>query len=354
MATVAPENNALPYQGSVAVVQNAPPAAAEEKKKPMMKKDGIPMKIYKKFLGTCDPKVRKLREPYRCPTGFLVHAAFIGSVFFFFTSNFDAQRSAKYLSADDGPYHAKSAEKCVQPPQLITDTYRVDTDGTWSSRYAFWAPNGLVEASFFRFNASVRAGQPDSYDTFGADMVSGLVKINKEGGNQTLLEQLMTLTMKRFMVGGDQFSNTNSIAFTGDARTWLDRQEVFTELFAWNVGTATITDYCDVQMVSSVVDGYERSILPPDRVRARVALRPPEISSLARARLVDDRDARDSLSPDPHTRAPAGLTSRRCGASRMSTSVRPRTRTMRPVSGGRRRSDKRPTPPARAPLFMST
>ena len=297
MATVAPENNDVqPYEGSVAVVQNpptylnppgAPPAAAEEKKKPMMKKDGIPMKIYKKFLGTCDPKVRKLREPYRCPTGFLVHAAFISSAVVFFTSNFEAQRSAKYLSADDGPYKSNSAEKCVQPPQLITDTYRVDTDGTWSSRYAFWAPNGLVEASFFRFNASVRAGQPDSYDTFGADMVSGLVKINKEGGNQTLLEQLMTLTMKRFMVGGDQFSNTNSIAFTGDARTWLDRQEVFTDLFAWRVGTAEITDYCDVQMVSSVIDGYEPTlILPPatEDSSASLACDAPRDSPLARAR----------------------------------------------------------------------
>ena len=114
-------------------------------------------------------------------------------------------------------------------------------------------------------------------------MVSGLVKINKEGGNQTLLEQLMTLTMKRFMVGGDQFSNTNSIAFTGDARTWLDRQEVFTDLFAWNVGTETITDYCDVQMISSVIDGYEcRSSHPRPSLRARAACN-PEISSRPRA-----------------------------------------------------------------------
>merc|ERR1719440_2304559 len=51
------------------------------------------------------------------------------------------------------------------------------------------------------------------------------------------------------------FEDTNSIGFTGDARVWLDRQEVFTDLFAWNVGTETITDYCDVQMISSVIDG---------------------------------------------------------------------------------------------------
>ena len=249
----------------------APAPAPEAPKK--KKKDNIVTKLYKKWLQTCDPKVRKLREPYRFPTGFLVQAAFLGVLISAFISNYNAQRQMQYLSADDSPYTSGSADSCEQPSQYITNTFRVDTDGTWSSRYAFWAPNGLVEAEFFRFNATVK-----TYDDFGAKLVSGLVKVNKEGTNQTLLEQLMTLTMSRFMIDGEngEFSNTNTISFTGDARTWLDRQEVFTELFAWNVGTATITDYCDVQMVSSVVDGYERSILPPATDFARASLCGPQ------------------------------------------------------------------------------
>ena len=268
--------------------ESAPAPEPPEKKK-KKEKDTILTKVYKKWLHTCDPKVRKIREPYRCPTGFLVQAVFAGTLIYFAVTNFSTTYFANYLSADDSPAQGSSpaARECTQPFVYITDTYRLDTDGTWSSRYSFWAPNGLVEASFFRFNASVKPGLPASYDTFGADMVSGLVKINKEGGNQTLLEQLMTLTMKRFMVGGDQFSNTNSIAFTGDARTWLDRQEVFTDLFAWRVGTAEITDYCDVQMVSSVIDGYEPTlILPPatESARASLACDAPRDSPLARVR----------------------------------------------------------------------
>ena len=265
--------------------ESAPAPEPPEKKK-KKEKDTILTKVYKKWLHTCDPKVRKIREPYRCPTGFLVQAVFAGTLIYFAVTNFSTTYFANYLSADDSPAQGSSpaARECTQPFVYITDTYRLDTDGTWSSRYSFWAPNGLVEASFFRFNATVQ-----TYNNFGGQLVSGLVEFNKEGANQTLLEQLLTLTMSRFMVSGNpskpekNFEDTNSIGFTGDARVWLDRQEVFTDLFAWNVGTETITDYCDVQMISSVIDGYEcRSSHPRPSLRARAACN-PEISSRPRA-----------------------------------------------------------------------
>ena len=235
-----------------------PPKQQTRRRRKKKEKAGLLTKVYNKWLHTCDHRVRKLREPYRCTAGFLVQAAFAASLIYFAITNFTSTYFANYLSADNSPAQGSdpAARECKQPFVYITDTYRVDTDGTWSSRYAFWAPNGLVEASFFRFNAT-----DETYDQFGAELVSGLVKFNKQGANQTLLEQLMTLTMSRFMVMGDtsdkkeSFENTNTIGFTGDARVWLDRQEVSTDLFAWNVGTATITDKCDVQMVSSVIDG---------------------------------------------------------------------------------------------------
>ena len=231
--------------------------------------------------------MRKIREPYRCPTGFLVQAVFAGTLIYFAVTNFSTTYFANYLSADNDPAQGSSpAARVPQPFVYITDTYRLDTDGTWSSRYSFWAPNGLVEASFFRFNATV-----DTYNNFGGQLVSGLVEFNKEGANQTLLEQLLTLTMSRFMVSGNpskpekNFEDTNSIGFTGDARVWLDRQEVFTDLFAWNVGTETITDYCDVQMISSVIDECRcRSSHPRPRTCARAQLAAPrDLLSPARA-----------------------------------------------------------------------
>ena len=232
-------------------------------------KKGVGRKLYDLYLTTIHtdfqtPRAQREFRALLCPAGAVVQAVFLLALGYGWWVQFQASGNARYLSYDDTPEVRGAARSCVRPSQVITDTFRADTDGVWSSRFAYWAPKGLLEATFFRFNATY-----DQYDTFGRRLVKRLKEVNAAAANQTLLDALLSYTMARFMVEG--FEYQASVAFTGDASVWLDRHEVSSELFSWRElgGRGLIDAKCDVEMLTFVKEECES---PPN---LRCARAPP-------------------------------------------------------------------------------
>ena len=182
-------------------------------------KKGVGRKLYDRYLTTIHtdfqtPRAQREFRALLCPAGALVQArararghpslppegspliagavcvaqaVFLLALGYGFWGQFQASRNMKYLSYDDFPEVRGAARSCVRPSQVITDTFRADTDGVWSSRFAYWAPKGLLEATFFRFNATY-----DQYDTFGRGLVKRLKELNAAAANQTLLDALLS------------------------------------------------------------------------------------------------------------------------------------------------------------------
>ena len=106
--------------------------------------------MYLQWINTLPFKLRKLRNG-RVIAGLSVQICFMVAFAYFLYTVTMSQVSTQYIAPFEmfqEPDGVGTSAICEKITIDLTDEFRVDTDGYWSTRNSFWAPNGLLVVNF--------------------------------------------------------------------------------------------------------------------------------------------------------------------------------------------------------------